>query len=133
MQSTPDQSRPKTHNGMSVLAAVPDSPEGAAALAAGVAEAERLGADLVVANLSLSPLETSAIPAGIRVKVVDRCGRPDRDPAQAVLDEVDAHRISRLVIGLKRRSPVGKALLGSVSQRLLLESPVPVLAVKLRG
>ncbi|WP_344994490.1 universal stress protein, partial [Tsukamurella soli] len=36
-----------------------------------------------------------------------------------------------LVIGVKRRSPLGKAVLGSVSQRLLLHSPIPVLAVKL--
>jgi nucleotide-binding universal stress UspA family protein len=35
------------------------------------------------------------------------------------------------VIGIERRSPVGKALLGSVSQRLLLEALVPILAVKL--
>ncbi|RZK73323.1 MAG: universal stress protein, partial [Rhodococcus sp. (in: high G+C Gram-positive bacteria)] len=38
--------------------------------------------------------------------------------------------IERLVIGVKRRSRVGKALLGSVSQRLILHSPVSVLAVK---
>jgi len=31
---------------------------------------------------------------------------------------------------MKRRSPIGKALLGSLSQRLLLEADVPVLAVK---
>jgi nucleotide-binding universal stress UspA family protein len=117
---------------MSVLVAVPDSPEGTAALAAGVVEAHHLDTDLIVVNLGLRALDTSSIPTGTQAKVIERAGRSDRDPAEAVLDEIKAHDVSRLVIGVKRRSPVGKALLGSISQRLLLESPVPVLAVKLR-
>ena len=116
---------------MSVLVAVPDSPEGIAALAAGAAEADLLDTDLIVVNLALKPLDTSSVPTGTQVKVIERSGKADRDPTDAVLDEIKTHDVSRLVIGLKRRSPVGKALLGSVSQRLLLESPVPVVAVKL--
>ncbi|MFE2067230.1 hypothetical protein ACFXDH_33455 [Streptomyces sp. NPDC059467] len=50
------------------------------------------------------------------------------------LRHVLQRRATRLVIGIKRRTPVGKAILGSVSQRLLLllllQSPVPVLAVR---
>jgi hypothetical protein len=117
---------------MSVLVAVPDSPEGIVALAAGVAEADLLDTDLIVVNLALTALDTSSIPTGTQVKVIERIGRSDRDPAEAVLDEIKSNNVSRLVIGLKRRTPVGKALLGSVSQRLLLDSPVPVVAVKLR-
>lgn len=117
---------------MSVLVAVPDSPEGIAALAAGVSEAHLLETDLIIVNLGLQPLDTSAVPTGTQYKVIERNGPSDRDPVNAVLDEIKDHDVSRLVIGLKRRSPVGKALLGSVSQRLLLDAPVPVVAVKLR-
>ena len=37
---------------------------------------------------------------------------------------------SSLVIGARRRSPVGKAFLGSVTQDILLDADVPVLVVK---
>ncbi|BBG00329.1 MULTISPECIES: universal stress protein [Pseudonocardia] len=109
---------------MSVLVAVPAGPEGAAALQAGKAEAALLGTELVVLNLSLDPI-------GDDVAVIERDGPDDRDPVDAVLDEIDRRGdVQRLVIGLRRRSPVSKAVLGSVSQRLLLQAPVPVLAVK---
>lgn len=116
---------------MTVMVAVPDSPEGIAALAAAVSEAELLGTDLIVVNLALRPLDTSTVPSTMKVTVLDRQGKSDRDPVDAVLADIEEHRVRRLVIGIKRRSPVGKALLGSVSQRLLLEAPVPILAVKL--
>ena len=117
---------------MSVLVAVPDRPEGIAALAAGAAEAQLLDTDLIVVNLGLKALDTSSLPTEVQVKVIERVGKSDRDPTDAVLDEIRDHDVSRLVIGIKRRTPVGKAILGSISQRLLLESPVPVLAVKMR-
>jgi len=117
---------------MSVLVAVSESPEGVAALTAGAAEAQLLDTDLVVVNLSVSKLDTSTVPSGVDVEVVDRHGVADRDPVEVVLDEIRDRAVQRLVIGLRRRSPVGKALLGSISQRLLIDAPVPVLAVKLR-
>ena len=116
---------------MTVMVAVPDSPEGIVALAASVREAELLGTDLVAVNLALRPLDTSTVPSTTSVTVLDRHGSSDRDPVDAVLADIEEYRPERLVIGIKRRTPVGKALLGSVSQRLLLLAPVPVLAVKL--
>lgn len=114
---------------MSVMVAVPDSAEGQAALDAAIVEAQRLHTDLVIINLALTSLHTSGMPAALSTTVIDRHGESDRDPAEAVLDEI-TDSTDRLVIAIKQRSPVGKALLGSVSQRLLLGSPIPVLAVK---
>ena len=45
----------------------------------------------------------------------------------AVAAEVHAELI---VVGIHRRSPVGKMLLGSTAQRVLLDAPCPVLAVR---
>ncbi len=116
---------------MSIIAAVAESLEGTLALSAGIDEARSRSEDLVIFNLGLTPVDPSDVPAGIQWRVIEREGRGDRDPVDALLDEIaDDPRISRVVIGLRRRSPMGKALLGSVSQRILLNSPVPVLSVR---
>jgi nucleotide-binding universal stress UspA family protein len=114
---------------VSVLVAVADSREGRRALAEGVDEAQRLGVGLVVVNVGSGGLDTGALPAGLPCEVVD--GLDHADPVVAVLGAIEARpEVTRLVLGVRRRSPVGKSILGSVAQRLLLESPVPVLSVK---
>jgi nucleotide-binding universal stress UspA family protein len=52
------------------------------------------------------------------------------DAAAELLSAVQRRNAELLVIGVKHRNPVGKLLLGSVSQQVLLECPKPVLAVK---
>ena len=117
---------------MSVLVAVADSKEGRQALAP---PPPRPSSWAPTWWSSTSPSARWTPPrsrSGLGHEVVERLGRDDADPVEAVLDELERRPdVTRLVIGVRRRSPVGKALLGSTSQRLLLESPVPVLAVKL--
>ena len=52
------------------------------------------------------------------------------DVGEAVLDVVSTLDTELLVIGARRRSPVGKLFLGSVTQNIILHADVPVLVVK---
>lgn len=72
-------------------------------------------------------LQAHLVDAGMDFKVVQPVGVDVADELLAAMDRPDA---TLLVIGIRHRSPVGKLLLGSVSQRLILECPKPVLAVK---
>jgi len=50
-------------------------------------------------------------------------------PADAILDMVRERDADQVVMGSRKRSPTGKVIFGSVSQQVLLESPVPVTIV----
>lgn len=52
------------------------------------------------------------------------------DLADDLVGAAERSSADLIVIGLRRRSPVGKLILGSNAQRILLDAPCPVLAVK---
>ncbi|MCV7423646.1 universal stress protein [Mycobacterium yunnanensis] len=65
--------------------------------------------------------------SGLAYELTQPVGVDPVDELLAVMDRPDAEL---LVIGIRHRNPVGKLLLGSVSQQLILECQKPVLAVK---
>ncbi|WP_058235162.1 universal stress protein [Devriesea agamarum] len=52
------------------------------------------------------------------------------DPADDILETAEDIEPDLLVIGMRKRTPIGKMLLGSTAQRVLMESPCPVVSVK---
>jgi nucleotide-binding universal stress UspA family protein len=119
------------------------SPEGRAALARGIAEADLRGTRVVVVNATrgdalvderfvqgdaredlAAQLVRAPVPTELR-QLSD--GRDIAEQLESVALETGADLI---VIGLRRRSPVGKLILGSAASRILLSVSVPVLAVK---
>jgi nucleotide-binding universal stress UspA family protein len=125
-----------------VVAYVP-RPEGRAALARGIAEAQLRETRLVVVNGTrgdalvderfvqgtvrddlAAELAQAPVPAELRQP---SDGHDIAQQLEAVALETGADLI---VIGLRRRSPVGKLILGSAASRILLSVSIPVLAVK---
>lgn len=52
------------------------------------------------------------------------------EPAEDLIAVAEEENADFIVIGLRRRTPVGKLILGSNAQRILLDASCPVLAVK---
>lgn len=128
---------------MPIIVGYTPTPEGEAALQRGLTEARAHGQDLVVVNVSATsdpPEDTFADEAEIgrlretlEASGVGHTVRQlvrGRDAADEIVGLAVESAAAMVVIGLRHRSPVGKLLLGSNSQRILLESPCPVLAVK---
>jgi nucleotide-binding universal stress UspA family protein len=73
-------------------------------------------------------LERDLDASGVLFRLVEYArGNSPAEDIVAVAKDQDADLV---VIGIRRRSPVGKLVLGSNAQDVLLQSPCPVLAVK---
>ena len=124
-----------------VVGYIPDQ-YGEAALAAGIEEAGRRETDLVVVNATkgdalvdrryvgdagLAALHERLAELDLPTDVRQMIGPDVAEELVRVARETDAEAI---VIGLRHRTPVGKMIMGSVAQQVLLDAPCWVIAVK---
>ena len=79
----------------------------------------------------MDAIDAELVEAGIEHRLVRPTdGRP---AAEAILGAAMSSSADLIVIGLRRRTPVGKLLTGSTAQHVLLDAPCPVLTVKAAG
>lgn len=126
-----------------LLAYVP-SATSEAALTYAVQEATRRDASLLVLASERAPdprkargvtdqrpLEERLAETGLEYEL--RTVPKRDDPADDILDAIEHDDVILVVLGIRKRTPIGKILLGSTSQRVAIESPVPVVLVKPEG
>ena len=126
-----------------IVAGYLPTPEGNAALEAGKMWALANEAKLVVVNTGregdyshpnfatardIDAIDAELTEADIEHEVLQPTD--GRSAAESILGIALAQSADLIVIGLRRRSPVGKLITGSTAQQILLDAPCPVLSVK---
>ena len=130
---------------MTIVVGLVPTPEGRAALEQAAESAVREGASLLAVRSvrpgrEQDPDEVTALEnaheavrsrlaaAGLSHELREVADSVDAaEDLITAVEDVDAQLV---VIGLRRRTPVGKLILGASAQRVLLDAPCPVLAVK---
>lgn len=129
---------------MTILVGYTPSTKGQAALTAAVDLAKKTGDKLYVVNAGVGEAVDEREVAtedqlnkareymkseGVEGKVKQYLR--GNDAAEELLALAEARSdVTMLVIGLRRRSPVGKLFMGSISQKIILNAKVPVLSVR---
>lgn len=124
---------------MTVVVGYSPTTEGKGALPFAFGEAQQRGTDMIIVAeedsaseegfaAAIESARDDAGAAGVVVKVHDN--EKGRSQADNLIDLSYGESADLVVIGIRRRSPVGKLFLGSISQRVLLEAQCPVVAVK---
>jgi nucleotide-binding universal stress UspA family protein len=121
------------------------TPEGSAAVDHAMEEAKLTSATVVVVNTGhfgdfshpnyataedIDALDGQLAAAGIDHEI--RRAPDSTSAAEAILEAARDTSADLIVIGVRRRSPLGKLFAGSTAQHVLLDADCPVLAVKPR-
>ncbi|MFZ3127333.1 MAG: universal stress protein [Rhodoferax sp.] len=128
---------------MTILVAYAPRPEGQAALDKGIEIAKRRKERLLVVNATSGGSKDEAAMASVQdVERIEKLlkeagldaefkqygrGKNAVDEITALVESLNPYV---LIIGLRKRSPVGKLIMGSIAQEILLSVSCPVLAVK---
>jgi nucleotide-binding universal stress UspA family protein len=119
------------------------TPEGVAAVDYAIEQAKATGAVLTVVNTGrdgdysdpvfASGQDLDALQAQLRAAGIEHEVAQPTDGSSAaasILAAADQVGADLIVIGIRRRSPVGKLITGSTAQAVLLGAECPVVAVK---
>lgn len=128
---------------MTIIVAYAPRPEGQAALDKAIEIAKRRNERLLVVNASpggrvedpgtadaqeIERVEKLLASSGVDAEFKQFIrGKNAVEEVEALVDSLQA---SLVVIGIRKRSPVGKLVMGSIAQDILLTVSCPVLAVK---
>lgn len=82
--------------------------------------------ELAKQNATVEAAASGLRDRGVEFSVVASTG----DPAAELVRYIDSHAVDHVFLGGRRRSPAGKALLGSVSQDVMLDAAVPCTLVR---
>lgn len=128
---------------MTIIVGYVNTPAGHAALDTAIAEAKKNDTDLLVINSShpsvrkdshrLGEAEVRSVRdqlARAEVKGEVRTPGSELDPAEQIVDTAAEVGAELIVLGTRKRTPVGKFLLGSTIQKVILDAECPVLCVK---
>lgn len=128
---------------MTIIVAFAPRPEGRAALEKGIEIAGRRNERLLVVNaisggnqedpsladtLEVEAVEKRLAAAGISAEFKQFVR--GKNAVTEIVELAESPDVTLVVVGLRKRSPVGKLILGSVSRDILLAVRCPVLAVK---
>ncbi len=132
----------KRSHAMTILVAYVARPEGEAALDKGIEIATRRNEPLVVVNAGPGGKDDTGVVDGYEgERLAERLTKlpvqaefkqfvRGRSAVEEIEELVQQLQVSVLVIGLRRRTAVGKLLLGSTAQEILMTVSCPVLCVK---
>jgi len=125
---------------MTILVAYAHTDEGAEALRHGTRLSHATDQPLIVFDLDTpSTADDGTIASGSLPEDVDLDGRPvhwigpnhqSPDPAEDLLDAAERLEAQAIVVGIRRRSRVGKLILGSRAQKIIIGANAPVISVK---
>ena len=131
---------------MTILVAYVSRPEGKAALDKAIEMSKERNEPLLVVNASPGgQQEDASLMLAYEVEQIEELLAKQgingefkqfvrgKNAVEEINDLVDAQDISLLVIGLRKRTAVGKLIMGSVAQEILMTVACPVLCVKAFG
>ncbi len=94
--------------------------------AAGVGGGENLKHAQLQSGLKEAQMMCTACKIDCKIEM----SQSNRPAAEELILFADKIKVDEIVIGLSKRSQLGKLLFGSTSRHVLLEAPCPVLTVK---